>query len=99
MVLSSTRGRSRCSKREEAFGLICATTVGFMEVLEIWGVVESVTYVLSIDPIVGAPDPNFWTWGLSPHKLVWIGVYLLTRCICLNPSRKANRNEDHVRIF
>jgi hypothetical protein len=31
--------------RSEDFVLICATTLGFMEVSEIWDIVDSITYV------------------------------------------------------
>jgi putative transposase len=46
----------------EEFVLICATPAGFMEFLEIQEIVEPVTYVLSMSPIVGAPGPDSGTW-------------------------------------
>ena len=40
----------------EDFVLVCATTVGLVELLETVGIAESVTYAFSIRPIVGAPS-------------------------------------------
>lgn len=50
--------RNQRMERSEGFVLVCATTVRFMEFLQIWEIVESVTYAPSMRPIVGAPGPS-----------------------------------------
>jgi hypothetical protein len=44
------------------FALICAAAVDFVDLLGIWEIVESVTYMFSMRPIAGAPYPAFATW-------------------------------------
>jgi hypothetical protein len=51
----------------EDFVLICATPVGFMGLLELSDIAESVTYALSMRPIVGAPSMT-GGWPLSDNR-------------------------------
>jgi hypothetical protein len=39
--------------------------LGVLDFLEIYSIVECVTYVSSIGPIVGAPGLDFETWGIA----------------------------------
>ena len=51
--------RNQPETRSEDFVRICATSLGFMEILEISELAGSVTYALSMRPIVGAPSFAF----------------------------------------
>jgi hypothetical protein len=63
--------RNQRKARSEDFVLICATTVGFMEFLEISEILESVTYAFSMCPIVGAPHLASEMWELQPRSLLF----------------------------
>jgi hypothetical protein len=54
------------------FVLICATALHFSAIWDILDIVESITYVFSIGPYVGAPGLDSETWentnpGRLPH--------------------------------
>jgi len=73
------QAEKRAEGAVEDFVLICATCVGLMEFLEIWDIVESVTYALSIRPIVGAPGLDPETWETTPADLE-----RLCPCLCFS---------------